>query len=328
MRRLWPRILIGLLTYCVLCGFAGIVVTEMALHPARRPLSAEEIEAARQIAVGFHANLEDVAITAQDGIVLRAWSIRPQSGNNDAVILLHGLSDNRFGMIGYAQILLRHGYTVLMPDARAHGASGGDLATYGLLERDDIHRWSGWLAANQHPPCIYGLGESMGAAQLLQALATDSHFCAVVAESSFANFREIAYDRVGQFFGTGPWLGRTLLRPVVVAAFAYARWRYGFDMTQVSPEQAVAKSDVPVLLIHGKIDRNIPLRHSLLIRQRNPRVILWEVPNADHCGAISIAPAEFERKLLAWFADAGPSRRSRSALSTLSSGAEWITAEC
>ena len=34
-------------------------------------------------------------------------------------------------------MLLRHGYSVVMMDARAHGVSGGKMATYGLLERQD-----------------------------------------------------------------------------------------------------------------------------------------------------------------------------------------------
>lgn len=42
------------------------------------------------------------------------------------------------GMIGYAELLLTRGSAVLMPDSRAHGQSGGALATYGLLEKDDI----------------------------------------------------------------------------------------------------------------------------------------------------------------------------------------------
>ena len=49
----------------------------------------------------------------------------------------------------------------------------------------------------------------MGAAQLLQSLDTHPHFCAVAAESPFANFREIAYDRMGQPFHLGPWVGRS-----------------------------------------------------------------------------------------------------------------------
>jgi pimeloyl-ACP methyl ester carboxylesterase len=301
MNRSWKRITVVVLIYGVICVFAGIFAVEGALHPQRRLLPADANLIAQQIADEFEAKLETASITARDGIVLQAWEIRPQNANGDAVILLHGLSDNRLGMIGYARILLHHRYAVLLPDARAHGASGGQLATYGLLERDDIDRWSNWLIRNDHPRCVFGLGESMGAAQLLQALRPDSHFCAVVAESPFASLREITYDRFGQFFHTGPWLGRTLFRPAVEVAFIYAHAKYGFDLTTVSPEDSVAATTIPVLLIHGQIDHNIPVRHSRLIWRRNPRVVLWEVPNADHCGAVGAAPSEFENRLIEWF---------------------------
>jgi uncharacterized protein len=280
---------------------AGVFLAEGTLHPVRHAWTAESEMRARELATRQHSDLEDITIAALDGVPLSAWSIRPRSGKRAAVILLHGLSDNRAGMIGYAELLLAHGFTVLMPDARAHGLSGGNLASYGLLESDDIHKWVGWLEQNEHPECVFGLGESMGAAQLLQSLRSDPRFCAVAAESPFSNMREIAYDRVGQFFGTGPWLGRTILRPVVEVAFAYTRWRYKLDLSQASPENVVAVATIPVLLIHGKIDTNIPVRHSRRIAARNPAVVLWEVPNADHCGAANTAPEEFDRKLLGWF---------------------------
>jgi pimeloyl-ACP methyl ester carboxylesterase len=141
----------------------------------------------------------------------------------------------------------------------------------------------------------------MGAAGLLQSLKSGARFCAVVAESPFSQFREIAYDRVGQFFRTCPWLGATLLRPIVESAFLYARWKYKLDFEQISPETAVASSTVPVLLIHGQIDRNIPIRHSRRIAAANRSVVLWEVPDADYCGALGAAPEELERKTIAWF---------------------------
>jgi len=183
----------------------------------------------RRIAERSNYALSDVTIPAQDGAMLRAWDIRPQTGNGNVALLLHGLGDNRTGMTGYAELLLSHVYSVLMPDSRGHGRSDGALVTFGLLEADDIRRWLDWLQANSHPACIYGLGESMGAAQLLQSLKTETRFCAVVAESPFASFREIGYDRVGQRFNTGAWLGRTLLRPIVEVAFLYARLKYRLD---------------------------------------------------------------------------------------------------
>jgi pimeloyl-ACP methyl ester carboxylesterase len=204
-------------------------------------------------------------------------------------------------MSGYAEFLLSAGYAVLMPDARAHGESGGTVATHGWLEREDIHQWLNWLTEHKHPHCIFGLGESMGAAQLLQALP-GSRFCAVAAESSFSSFREIAYDRVGQFFNTGPWLGRTLFRPLIETAFWYTHWRYDLPMSQISPENAVRATNIAILLIHGENDRNIPVRHSQRLEAANPRIQLWEVPGTDHCGGVATHPNEFKARLLAWFA--------------------------
>ena len=106
---------------------------------------------------------------------------------------------------------------------------------------------------------------------------------------------------MGQPFHLGPWFGRTLFRPVVEFAFLYVRWKYHLDMQQASPKNSVAATPVPILLIHGRIDSNIPIRHSRQIHANAPNTVLWEVPNADHCGAISAAPQEFEHRLLAWF---------------------------
>jgi dipeptidyl aminopeptidase/acylaminoacyl peptidase len=299
--RLRRFVVIIVLGYLTLTLAVGVLLCDGTLHPARRSLISADESQAHELARAQRANLQDVSIQTTDKIALRAWILTPNQSNTRAVILLHGLSDNRVGMTGYTELLLNHHYMVLQPDARAHGASDGSLATYGLLERKDIREWFDWLAKHQHPTCIYALGESMGAAQLLQAVAVEPNFCAVVAESSFSNFHEIAYDRVGQFFHTGPWLGRTLFRPAIEVAFVYGRWKYGLDLRNISPEEAAAAAAVPILLIHGKDDTNIPLRHSKRIAAGNPKIVLWGVPNTDHCGAISTSRKEFETRVLTWF---------------------------
>ena len=299
-------VLLALILYLTLCTIGGVTLADATLRPARRPLTEDEIAAVRDQTRTLDADLTDVSITTPDHATLRAWLIHPHRSNGDAVLLLHGLGDNRLGMLGYAQLLLAHGFTLLLPDARAHGQSDGPLATYGLLERDDIHQWSDFLetqiqSAPAHPHCIFALGESMGAAQLLQSLDTHPSFCAVAAESPFANFREIAYDRMGQPFHLGPWVGRSVLRPVVEVAFLRARLKYHLDMQNISPENSAAATAIPILLIHGEVDSNISLRHSLRIHAHAPNTQLWQVPIADHCGALSTAPQEFERRLLTWF---------------------------
>jgi uncharacterized protein len=283
-------------TLFALAVIGGIFQAEGALHPRRRPLLAVDQQQASDLANSNASYLSDVSIPASDGVVLRAWHFQPRKNFKSVVILSHGLSDNRAGMLGYAQFLLRYGYDVLIPDARAHGMSGGAIATYGILESDDLHRWVEWLHAKEHPACVYGFAESMGAAGLLQTLQVESRFCAVAAESPFSTFREVAYDRVGQFFHAGPWVGRILLRPIVECAFLYSRWRYHLNFDLDSPQKSAKSRNVPVLLVHGLLDRNIPVRHSRAIAAGNRNVVLWEVPGADHCGAIGVAPSELERR--------------------------------
>lgn len=294
-------VIFALALYSVLCLIGGVYLADGTLHPARRELTNEEVADVQAAVYEMGAELQDVSITTPDGVVLRGWLLRPAHANADAALLLHGLGDNRLGMSGYARLLLTHGYTVLLPDARAHGVSEGSVATYGLLERNDIRQWVEFLSNEARPRCVYGMGESMGAAELLQSLGAGARFCAVVAESPFASFREIAYDRMGQPFGLGPWVGRAILRPLVEIAFLRARWKYKLDMRQVSPEDSVAKTKIPVLLIHGQIDRNIPVRHSRAIHAMAPQTVLWEVPGADHCGAMAADPQEFETRVVGWF---------------------------
>jgi hypothetical protein len=276
----------------------GICLGWIAVHPPRRPITLNEQEKAEESSRQQNQNFRIVEMQTPDGIALRAWFITPPRPNGNAVILLHGVSDNRLGMYGYGQWFLRSGYAVLLPDARGHGESEG-IASYGVKESDDVHRWVDWIEGAIHPDCIFGLGESMGAAQLLQALPKEPRFCAVVAESPFATFREVAYARFGRPFHTGPWIGKTIFRLTVDIGFLYVRLRYGLNMEDASPADSVATSKIPILLIHGLEDRNIPPFHSEQIRLRNPSdVELWMVPGAAHTGAHQVSPDEFERRLM------------------------------
>ncbi len=288
--------------YLVLSMLAGVVIADFSLKLPRLPLRHQQAIAAA-VRIDFHAELQDVTITAADGVLLKGWFVHPHDYNGNAVILLHGITDNREGVAGYGHLLLEHGYAVLLPDARRHGESGGELATYGVKESDDIRRWASWIYAHDPPQCVYGFGESYGAALMLQSLAVENRFCAVAVESPFSTAHEMSYERVSGPLHLGPWFGRTLGRSAIWSAVLYARFRYGINLLQPSPLEAVAHSTVPVLLIHGDADRNIAPRHSQLIAAAAPdHVELWLVPHAGHTMAWAAAHREFETRLLGWFA--------------------------
>ena len=336
-RRLIRIALILLLLPPLLAAVAGWLVAPWYLHPIRRELTPDLVREADASFAITHSQREDFGVLAPDGVRLRGWKVTPPSPNGSWVLLFHGVADNRVGVIGQSEFLLRAGYSVIMMDARGHGASEGSIATYGWLERNDnkaiidelirseVGRYADeqlsngkWkllpfedLSSHQpiRPPVprpgapkhIFALGESMGAGIALQSGATDARVEAVVAEASFANLREAAYDYAG--FRKYPWLGKTLLAPFSWTLLYRGEKLTGFPLAEVSPVKAVASRAFPVLLICDEKDETLPCRHTLMIYKaaRGPKQ-LWVVPGAYHTAALRFHPEEFRQRVLSFFA--------------------------
>jgi uncharacterized protein len=136
------------------------------------------------------------------------------------------VGDTGGGMASHAGYLLDAGFTVLMPDARGHGSSGGSLISCGIQESTDVPTWADWFVHQRPIAHLYGLGESMGAAILLQSLPREAGFRAVVAECPFDSFEDVAYYRLGHASQLGRWASW----PVVQVGFLYARMVYGLNL--------------------------------------------------------------------------------------------------
>ncbi len=160
-----------LILYFALSIIGGIILAELSLRLHKLPLGDTSRFYARM--QHMQATVEDASIIA-DGAVLKAWFIIPPVSNGQSVIILHGVTANRISSTGFAEMFLSKGYSVLVPDSREHGESGGRIATYGILERYDVRQWVQWMR-QRAPGCTYLLGESMGAAIGLQAAARPPH---------------------------------------------------------------------------------------------------------------------------------------------------------
>ncbi len=339
-RRLIRIAVILLLLPPLLAAVFGWLAGPTFLHPVRRELTPELIREADADFSTIHAQREDLTVTAPDGAQLRGWKVRPQNPNGSWVLVFHGVADNRVGGIGQAHFLLKAGYGVVMMDARAHGASDGAMATYGWLERHDTSaiidqlirsevagytgeqlRSGKWrlqpvtetdaekslnVPAPQSPLSgaplhIFALGESMGAGIALQSAGADPRIEAVVAEASFASLREASYDYAG--LQKYPLLGKTFFAPGAWTMIYRGQSIAGFPASEVSPIKAVAARSFPVLLICDGADTTLPCRHSqqVFAAATGPKD-LWIVPNAFHTAAFAYEPAEFEHRVLAFFA--------------------------
>jgi alpha-beta hydrolase superfamily lysophospholipase len=296
-----PRILLILLLFPALLSMvAGWMGAPGFLHSEKRALTLDMVRDADVTFAQIGAHREEFDVRAPDGAMLRGWKVRAAKPNGAWVLVFHGVADNRYGMEEHARMLLKSGYGAVMMDSRAHGASGGEMASYGWLERKDVSAVIDQVERTEHPEHFLALGNSMGAGIALQAAGNDARIEAVAAEAPFANLQEAAYDYAG--LQRWPLLGKTFFAPGAWVLIYRGQRLAGFPSSEVSPEKAVKQRAFPVLLICDGADVVLPCRHSeTILRAAAGAKELWRVPGALHTGAMGTEPAEFQRRVISFF---------------------------
>lgn len=262
----------------------GMAITET--HKFREPIGAPP-----------SADYREVAFDATDGVHLSGW-YRP-TRNGATLLVIHGGGGDRTGALAHARLLVRHGYGVLLYDARGRGRSEGQQNAFGWGWTKDVAGAIAFLKGRPEvdPARIGGLGLSTGADALIQAAGQGADLHAVVADGaaaeSFEDWRRLQ--------------GVTAMTPIFAAEFAMVRITSG---AKSGPplEDMIKRVAQPVLLVSAgraeeykfnvKYDRDAgsrPVEH-------------WNLPEAGHTGAIRDARAAYERRVTAFF-DRALSRR-------------------
>ncbi len=280
---------------------SGVILAESATRIPRSFRWLPPRSVALAAAVDSGATLRDLEITAADGVSLRAWMLSPHEPNGTALLVLHGVGAHRGHVLGHAALFARHGYTVIVPDHRAHGTSGGDRTTYGVLESSDVSRWIDWAERNTGARRVVGYGQSMGAAILLRTAGLDARLSSVAAEAPFATFEAAATDRVASFISRPPaWFA-------VETGFLWWHMRSGIDLKLANPLaglRAAMRRPIPprVMLIHSDADATIPRWHSRKLRDvARGRIVYWELESVEHTQAYQRLPEEFEERVTLFF---------------------------
>ncbi len=198
------------------------------------------------------------------GAKVRAWVLDPDGVARGTLLLLHGIRDNKKGLLASGRTHRRRGFRAVLVDSRGHGESSGRWLTYGVEESRDLKALVDELAHRGMLTTPLGvIGSSYGAATAIQYAAIDPRLKAVVALASFASLREVVPCYLAWFLGPlASLLPASLARDVVNAAGE----RAGFDPDAACPRCAAPHIQAPLLLIHSRDDERIPWRHSAKIR--------------------------------------------------------------
>lgn len=246
----------------------------------------------------LHIPFERVRLRSRDGTPISAWYVPAPEGviPRGVVVLCHGYHGNRAMMLPYLQFLNKAGYAAVLFDWRAHGWSGGKMATFGFTEPEDLTAALDWVSAQPdlEPLPIALFGESMGASvSLLVAAVETERVRAVVADSPYARFDRAVEGRLQLAFGP------TVAPFVTPQARRIGEALLGVRCDEIAPLEAMQRIfPRPVLLIHGQADRLIAPENARLIADASPgNVTLWEVPGAAHVQSVFVAGEEYGRRV-------------------------------
>lgn len=198
---------------------------------------------------------ELVEITAADGVHLAGIAYEHDDADNRWALVVHGYRDTN--QSSYVLDIARHyydaGFNVLTPDLRASGQSEGDYVGMGWLDRLDILDWVDWILAQDADAQIVIHGVSMGAATTMMVAGEET------PDAVVAFVEDCGYTSVWDVFGTE--LSRRFSLPefpLLYSASDMSDAMAGYSFEEASALEAVARSEKPMLFIHGTADDFIP----------------------------------------------------------------------
>ena len=200
---------------------------------------------------------EEVYITSYDGLRLFARYYHVADGA-PLQIQFHGYRGSGIrDFCGGNKLARESGQNTLLVDQRAHGRSEGDMITFGIRERYDCLAWAEYAVQRfgSDTP-IFLTGISMGASTVLMAsdLPLPKNVVGIIADCPYSSPEAIIRKVCGEM-GFPPVLAMPFVK---LGAYLFGGLRFG----SYSAEDSVARSDLPILLIHGEADNFVPCEMS------------------------------------------------------------------
>ena len=219
---------------------------------------------------------EEVSIKSFDGLTLKG-RLYILDEKAPVHIQFHGYRGQAVrDFSGGVRIPMESGHNVLLIDQRAHGKSEGHVITFGIKERKDVLSWIDFVKTRFGDDVKIALeGISMGAATVLMASNFDMpNVKAIFADCPYSSPKEIILK-----------VSRSMKLPdfVSIPLLSFGALLYGhFRWNSESAVASVKETKIPILIIHGRADRYVPIEMSRKIKEANPNIILEEFDDAAH----------------------------------------------
>ncbi len=270
--------------------FAGFAGSEFLMHRPRKAIKTNPG------AIGLR--FDEATLQSEDGVALKAWYIPAAAPSTKAIVMIHGHGSNRATWIENPTELNAvrgAGYNVVMLDLRRHGESGGEWCTMALHEDNDVRAGVRW-AASRGNTAIGLLGNSLGGASVIHTGATTPEVKAVWDDCAYASVLNAVISAAAML--NLPYVD--LVGPAIIETSSR---RLGEDLGVSQPKTWITQfNGKPVSIVHGAADPYINAVNSKINYEaaRDPKT-LWLVAGAGHGNSSSQDPAEYQKRVSAFF---------------------------
>ena len=247
----------------------------------------------------FGLDYEEVVFRAETPMKISGWFIpareKPLIGKPPTIIFCHGWPANRLEVLNRVEILPPR-YNFFLFDFRALGESAGPFSSFGFSEQQDLIAAIEYLKTRQDVDSNkLGLfGFSMGGAVSLMVANKFPEIKAIVVESPYAKSDAI----IQSVFGKKSAWSYLMVNLAVLLAHLLVR----IDSRKISPLEAVKQINVPLFIIHGRDDAQIPFGQSQMIFEAaNEPKFLWAPSGSGHGQVINDYRLEYKERIGEFF---------------------------
>jgi pimeloyl-ACP methyl ester carboxylesterase len=254
----------AVVTYLILTLYLSLRVQQIPRRPVTDPPD--------------WGSIEDTFVPAIDGGKLEVWRIEPDRESRGCILLAHGWGRNRDRMVNRARMFGSMGYTTVIHSARDHGNSSPRWVMNALSFAEDIEAVIDWIGV---PVILYGHSAGSAAAIITAARKPES-IQLLFLEASYAHTRPALLSLYR-------WFNRivgTLLGPTILF---WMNLYYRGALDRLSPARMAPFVKVPVLLIHGAVDRRFPVEFARTLHRcfHPEQAALFIAPGAGHSDSSS-----------------------------------------
>jgi fermentation-respiration switch protein FrsA (DUF1100 family) len=239
---------------------------------------------------------QEIVIRNNDGLKLHSYYIEANPHSKKVMILLHGYTRAYPMSMQFTDLYIKQGFNLLAIDHRAHGESEGKYTSYGYYEKYDIDSWVDWIREQIGPDTLIGLhGISLGGGTALEYLHINQHAKFVIADCPYSDLAELIRYQIKYLYKAPTFI---FYHTIGFLVKIFAR----FNLADVRPIQAVAKSELPILFIHGNRDRFIPTYMSKKLYEAKQKGLkrLWIAEGAGHSDAYRRNRDQYEEQVVSF----------------------------